>query len=118
MSRISAKLYKSVEIPTRSQKAYQVNIFLNPLKNLPLIQQPSIQISVRPHLLAGEKSIWTNPIIEGDDHHITISSINQTVWVHIRSGIRVESTTLEEDKNGMQSLVVTWCIDIEKQTIF
>ncbi len=58
------------------KKTYFVDVFLDPVKQLPLIQQASIQVPIRLYLLASQEAKDAYTIVESDHYHIMISSID------------------------------------------
>lgn len=97
---------------------YLLNVLLNPLQQRSLVQVTSIQVSIRLHLFAGEESPWTNTIVEGNDDDIMISCLDDGSTIHVRTGIRCETTTLNENEDGMKLRDIRRRVNISEETIF
>lgn len=99
--------------------AYQVNVLLCPLQSLALVQQPDIQVTVLPNLVACQKSEYTNTIINlyKDDSHVGL--LNDHCPVKILVFITSIPTALDEEPNGqlVARLGTFGCKNVEKKAI-
>lgn len=74
------------------------DMFLNPLKYLPLVLEPIIETALGLYLRAGKESIWPNTIIKIHHNHSHSGCFYYTSGI-ICAGVVIESTPLNEDVN-------------------
>ncbi len=85
-----------------AQRAYQMNVLLNPFQTFSLIKKPYVEVTIGLNLLAGKETPNTNAVVESDNDNIIVSCVDQTRAIQVRIGERVEPATLEVDKDRMK----------------
>jgi hypothetical protein len=71
-------------------------MILHPLESLDLIFQPIVQASLLLNFLTSKKTVWSNTVIEGDDHDIQLRGLDQARTVVILIRQRRKSPALNE----------------------
>lgn len=79
---------------------YLTDILPHPLQRLPLIQKPSIQIPIRPNLLASQKPQRPDTVVEIDEHDIPARLLDHRGPVEVGIRIGHEPATLDIDPDG------------------
>lgn len=74
--------------------SYLADIFLHPLKQLPLIFETVVVGCTFRNLLTGQEAIRSDSVIESHKDEPTISSLNDTSAVDIWITVRIEAATL------------------------
>lgn len=79
-----------------------VNVLLHPLEQLPLVTQAVVHAHGRVlcDLLASKKAVGADAVVEVDDNHIAIASVDEVSSVVVCITVDAEAASLNKDVDG------------------